>query len=54
MVAVVQLSIALGSTAGGIMFDNLGWQSAFGLSVMLLFSAAGLTFYTSRQDHTPR
>ncbi|CAD7562578.1 Putative transcriptional regulator [Citrobacter europaeus] len=28
MVAVILLSIALGSTAGGIVFDHLGWQSA--------------------------
>ena len=35
MVAVIQLSIALGSTAGGVVFDHLGWQSAFGLSGMI-------------------
>ncbi len=29
MVAVIQLSIALGSTAGGLVFDSLGWRSAF-------------------------
>lgn len=49
MVAVVQLSIALGSMTGGMVFDHLGWQSAFALSGLLLISAAGLTFFTSRQ-----
>lgn len=49
MVAVIQLSIALGSTAGGIVFDNMGWQSAFGLSGALLLSAVVLTVFTSRQ-----
>lgn len=48
MVAVIQLSIALGSTAGGIVFDHLGWQSAFAMSGALLLSAAVLTFFTSR------
>ncbi|MGA7507888.1 MAG: MFS transporter [Erwinia billingiae] len=50
MVAVVQLSIALGSTAGGIMFDHLGWLSAFGLSGVLLLSAVVLTLFTSRSQ----
>ena len=49
MVAVIQLSIALGSTAGGLVFDSLGWQSAFGLSGVLLLSAGAMTFLASRQ-----
>lgn len=49
MVAVIQLSIALGSTAGGLVFDGLGWQSAFGLSGMLLLGAVAMTFIVSRQ-----
>ncbi|MEG6124510.1 MFS transporter [Enterobacter hormaechei] len=48
MVAVIQLSIALGSTAGGVVFDTFGWQSTFALSSILLLSAGGLTFTTSR------
>ncbi|MCI2291978.1 MULTISPECIES: MFS transporter [Enterobacter] len=48
MVAVIQLSIALGSTAGGLIFDSLGWKSTFGLSGILLLSAVGLTFKASR------
>ncbi|MBK0002919.1 MFS transporter [Erwinia sp. S38] len=50
MVAVIQLSIALGSTAGGVVFDSLGWQSAFGLSGLLLLGAAAMTYVTSRQN----
>lgn len=48
MVAVIQLSIALGSTAGGIVFDSLGWQSTFALSGILLLCAVVLTGVTSR------
>ncbi|HGM6859297.1 MFS transporter [Serratia rubidaea] len=50
MVAVIQLAIALGSTAGGLVFDSLGWRSAFGLSGLLLLSAVAVTFVTSRQN----
>ncbi|VEA72614.1 Purine ribonucleoside efflux pump nepI [Serratia rubidaea] len=50
MVAVIQLSIAFGSTAGGLVFDSLGWRSAFGLSGLLLLSAVAVTFLTSRQN----
>ena len=49
MVAVIQLSIALGSTAGGLVFDSLGWRSAFGLSSLLLLGAVAMAFVTSRQ-----
>jgi len=52
MVAVIQLSIALGSTTGGLVFDSLGWQSAFGLSGLLLFGAVAMTFRVSRQNST--
>lgn len=51
MVAVIQLSIALGSTAGGMVFDLIGWQSAFAMSSALLLGAAALTFFTSRQNN---
>lgn len=51
MVAVIQLSIALGSTLGGLAFDHTGWQSTFALSGGLLIAAAGLTFMTSRKTH---
>jgi predicted MFS family arabinose efflux permease len=51
MVAVIQLSIALGSTLGGLTFDHTGWQSTFSLSAGLLIVAAGLTILTSRKTH---
>ncbi|WP_412770004.1 MFS transporter [Ralstonia solanacearum] len=50
MVAIVQLAIALGSTAGGWLFDTRGYQSTFIASVALLLVAAFLTFLTSRSD----
>ncbi len=52
MVAVIQLSIALGSTTGGLVFDSLGWRSAFGLSGLLLLGAVAMTFRASRQNST--
>jgi len=50
MVAVVQLSIALGSTLGGFAFDHSGYQSTFTISGILLVIAAALTLLTSRKD----
>ena len=49
MVAVIQFAIALGSTAGGIVFDHLGWQSTFAMSSVLLLGAGVLTYFTARQ-----
>lgn len=51
MVAVVQLSIALGSTVGGLLFDGSGYQSTFALSAGLLLVGAFLVFFTARADH---
>lgn len=48
MVAVIQLSIALGSTLGGLLFDSHGYQSAFSVSAILLLIAGVLTWRTSR------
>ncbi len=53
MVAVVQLSIALGSTLGGFAFDHSGWRSTFFLSAGLLLLAALLATITSKQDLHP-
>ncbi|WP_205244701.1 MFS transporter [Comamonas sp. Tr-654] len=47
-VAVVQMSIALGSTVGGLMFDHSGYQSTFLLSAALLAICAVLTAMTAR------
>ena len=48
MVAVIQLSIALGSTLGGLLFDHLGYQSSFVASAAILLLAALLTLLTAR------
>lgn len=42
MVAVIQLSIALGSTSGGLLFDSQGYQGTFIASAGVLLLAAGL------------
>ncbi|MGE4405055.1 MFS transporter [Pseudomonas sp.] len=47
-VAVVQLSIALGSTLGGLLFDHSGYRSTFIMSAALLASCAALTALTAR------
>lgn len=47
-VAVVQLSIALGSTMGGLLFDHQGLQSTFLLSAAALVASAVLTLFTAR------
>lgn len=54
MVATIQLSIALGSTAGGVVFDHFGWQYAFAMSLSLLLGAVVLTFFTARQQADAR
>ncbi|WP_427307429.1 MFS transporter [Cupriavidus sp. H39] len=50
LVAVVQLAIALGSTAGGLLFDRSGYQSTFAASAALLLAAALLTWLTARAE----
>ena len=52
MVAVVQLSIALGSTVGGLLFDSNGYRSTFALSAGLLLVGALLVVLTARTDRT--
>jgi predicted MFS family arabinose efflux permease len=48
MVAVIQLSIALGSTLGGLLFDASGYRVTFLASALLLVLAAVMAFFTSR------
>jgi predicted MFS family arabinose efflux permease len=48
MVAVVQMAIGLGSTAGGLLFDLHGYQSTFSASAALLLTAAVLAWLTAR------
>jgi predicted MFS family arabinose efflux permease len=50
MVAVIQLAIALGSTAGGLLFDSTGYRSTFMASAAVLMFAAVLAFLTSRSQ----
>lgn len=50
MVAVIQLSIALGSTLGGLLFDGSGYRMTFLASAVLLVLAAVMTFFTSRKQ----
>lgn len=50
MVAMIQLSIALGSTVGGLLFDHGGYRSAFAASAAMLLAAALLVFLTSSAD----
>lgn len=52
MVAIIQLSIALGSTLGGFLFDLQGYQSTFVASAVLLLAAAALIFATARAELT--
>lgn len=48
MVAVVQMSIALGSTVGGVLFDAEGYQSTFMASAIVLLMGAFLALKASR------
>lgn len=47
-VAIVQLSIALGSTLGGLLFDYGGYQSTFLLGATLLLMSALLSMLTAQ------
>ena len=48
MVAVVQLAIALGATAGGILFDGFGYSASFSASAVVLVAAAGMALLAGR------
>ncbi|MDV3434667.1 MFS transporter [Stenotrophomonas sp. C2852] len=53
MVAVVQCSIALGATLGGLLFDSLGFASTFLASAGILLCAALLAYATAAEEvHT--
>ncbi|QNT77462.1 Purine ribonucleoside efflux pump NepI [Entomobacter blattae] len=43
MVAIIQLTIMLGSTTGGILYDKLGYYVTFGVSAIILLIAASLS-----------
>lgn len=48
MVAVVQLAIMLGATAGGLLFDGLGYQATFYMSAAVLVAAALMALLAAR------
>ncbi|WP_127019297.1 MFS transporter [Rheinheimera mangrovi] len=48
MVAIVQMSIALGSTVGGLLFDAGGHRLTFFASAAMLLLSAALTYFTLR------
>ncbi|WP_307423297.1 MFS transporter [Pseudarthrobacter defluvii] len=48
MVAVVQTSIAVGSTLGGVLFDSAGYGGAFLVGAAVLAAASVLAFVTAR------
>ncbi len=48
MVAVIQLSIALGSTLGGVLCDTHGYQTTFTAAAILLIASAGAALLTAR------
>jgi len=50
LVAVVQLSIALGSTVGGLLFDHSGYSATFIVSAALLTLCAVLTAMTATRS----
>jgi predicted MFS family arabinose efflux permease len=50
LVAVIQLTIALGSTVGGLLFDSAGYRSTFMASAAVLVFAAVLAFLSSRSQ----
>ena len=48
MVALIQLAIALGSSVGGLLFDESGYKSTVVASAAVLLIDAFLTFLTAR------
>jgi len=52
IVAVVQLSIALGSTLGGVLFDASGYRATFTASAVLLLAASVFAALTARAART--
>lgn len=50
MVAMIQLSIALGSTIGGLLFDTTGYRSTFLVSAGILLIASFLASRVARSD----
>lgn len=49
MVAVIQLAITAGATAGGVLYDGMGYQATFIASSAFLFIATTLSVITNRR-----
>ncbi|PSS58770.1 MFS transporter [Pseudomonas sp. BBP2017] len=49
MVAVIQLAITIGATAGGVLYDGFGYQATFLASGIFLLMATILTVSTARR-----
>jgi predicted MFS family arabinose efflux permease len=54
MVAVIQLSITLGASVGGLLFDSIGYRSSFGASVVFLCLSAVVALLASRRAAAPK
>jgi predicted MFS family arabinose efflux permease len=52
MVAVIQLAIMLGATAGGLLFDASGYRATFYLSAGLLAASGLLAMLAARARPT--
>lgn len=50
MVAVIQLAITLGASAGGLLFDASGYEATFAASAVLLISSALIALLASRKS----
>ncbi|MNH26159.1 hypothetical protein D3C79_861920 [compost metagenome] len=48
MVAVIQLAITAGATAGGVLYDGFGHQATFLASGVFLLAATALSVVTNR------
>jgi len=48
IVAVIQLAIMLGATAGGLLFDHSGYQATFAASAAVLLASSGLAMLAGR------
>jgi predicted MFS family arabinose efflux permease len=49
MVAVIQLSITLGASVGGLLFDSAGYRASFGASAGLLVLSASVALIAARK-----
>lgn len=48
MVAVIQLAIALGATAGGVVYELNGYEGTFSLSAAILCASAAFAYIAWR------